>query len=33
MSGKKNAVPSMQDRGASVKEDKESCSAEVGVNV
>ena len=34
LSGEKNAVPSMQDRGASVKEEKESCSAEeVGVNV
>ena len=34
LSGKKNAVPSIQDRGASVKEEKESRSAEeVGVNV
>ena len=34
LSGKKNAVPSMQDRGATVKEEKESCSAEeVRVNV
>ena len=33
LSGKKNAVPGMQVRGASVKEEKESCSAEkVGVN-
>ena len=34
LSGKKNAVSSMQDRGASVKEKKEICSAEeAGLNV